>query len=256
MIKFVFLAATFLGTISVNTDHRLSNNPLLQPTRMQQKHASQNMDNTLTPAEKKAGCTLLFDGTSLNGWRMYKDNPSGNWVAEEGTLHCLGNKGEKGGKPGNLITDDQFENFDLSADWKLTPQGNSGILYMVTEQYNQPYLSGPEYQILDDKNFPEKIESWQMTGANYAMNPPTSIPTKPIGEWNHTRIVVNKGHVQHWLNGVKVVEYDLWTDQWKKNKANGKWKDAEGYGMSKTGHICLQDHGSEIWFKNLKIKKL
>jgi Domain of Unknown Function (DUF1080) len=213
-------------------------------------------DNTLTAAEKKEGYQLLFNGTSKDGWRMYQNKPSNSWVAENGTLHCLGNAVDKTDKRGNLITNNKYENFDLSIDWKLTPKGNSGILYMVTEEFKEPYLSGPEYQLIDDKNFPEKLENWQTTGANYAMDPPTSYPAHAIGEWNHTRIVVNKGHVQHWLNGVKVVEYDLWTDTWKKHKAEGKWKDAEGYGKSKSGHICLQDHGSEIWFKNIKLKKL
>jgi hypothetical protein len=119
---------------------------------------------------------------------------------------------------------EQYADFELELDWKLAPQGNSGILYHVTEEYPTSYLSGPEYQLIDDEHFPEKLEDWQKTGANYAMNPPASIPTKPIGSWNHTRIVVNKGHVEHWLNGVKVVEYRFWTDEWKKRKAEGKWK--------------------------------
>jgi hypothetical protein len=155
-----------------------------------------------------------------------------------------------------MITNDQFENFDLSIDWKISPKGNSGIMYMVTEEYPTAYLSGPEYQVIDDDNFPEKLEDWQKTGANYAMDPAPTAEPNPVGQWNHTRILVNKGHVEHWLNGKKVVDYDLWTDEWKNKKMNGKWKDAAGYGLSKKGHIALQDHGSEAWFKNIKIKEL
>ncbi|GAC1423729.1 MAG: DUF1080 domain-containing protein [Flavisolibacter sp.] len=210
-------------------------------------------ENSLSKNEKVQGWKLLFDGKTKQGWRNYQNKAGDSWVAENNTLHC---RGKEQKIRNNLITQKQYENFDLSLDWKIAPQGNSGVLYMVTEQYKEPYLSGPEYQLLDDKNFPEKLENWQLTGANYAMNPPLSDATKPAGSWNHTRIMVNNGHVEHWLNGVKVVAYDLWTEEWKNNKSKGKWKDAEGYGMSKKGHICLQDHGSEIWFKNIKIKEL
>ena len=146
-----------------------------------------------------------------------------------------------------------YENFILSLDWKIAPQANSGILYMVTEEFPASYQSGPEYQLIDDQGYPEKIADWQKTAANYAMDPPMMDATHLAGEWNHTVIKVNKGHVEHWLNGKKVVEYDLWTDTWKQHKANGKWKDTNGYGMSKKGHIALQDHGGEAWFKNISI---
>jgi Domain of Unknown Function (DUF1080). len=213
-------------------------------------------DNNLTNAEKKEGYLLLFDGKTMNGWRTYQNKPSDSWVVNNGTLYCKGSATNKSDKRADLITNDQFENFDLSLDWKISPQGNSGIIYMVTEQYPASYLSGPEYQIIDDNNFPEKLENWQKTAANYAMNPAPAAVPNPVGEWNHTRIVVNNGHVEHWLNGKKVVEYELWTDEWKKNKMAGKWKDAPGYGQSKRGHIALQDHGSEAWFKNIRIRQL
>jgi hypothetical protein len=208
----------------------------------------------LTTQERKEGWKILFDGKSTKGWRTYQNKPADSWVAEDETLHCQGK--DKAKVRGNLITNDQYENFELSIDWKLTPYGNSGILYLVSEQYKEPYLSGPEYQIIDDKGYPEKLQDWQTTGANYAMDPPKTNAAKPIGEWNHTVIIVNKGHVEHWLNNIKVVEYNLWTDEWKKHKMEGKWKDAPGYGSNKKGHICLQDHGSEIWFKNIKLREL
>jgi hypothetical protein len=201
------------------------------------------------------GWRSLFDGKTLNGWRIYQNKPSTDWKVSDGTIYCMGNKNEAS-THADLITNDQFENFELSLEWKIAPQGNSGILYMVTEEYQTSYLSGPEYQIIDDKGYPQKLEDWQHTAANYAMDPAPTAEPKPVGEWNETRIIVNKGHVQHWLNGKKVVEYDLWTDDWKQKKLAGKWKDAAGYGMSKKGHLALQDHGSEAWFRNIKIREL
>jgi hypothetical protein len=218
--------------------------------------AMEPVANTLTEAEKTAGWKLLFNGTSLDGWRIYKGKESNTWGVVDGTLHCTGSTTDKSDMRGDLITNDQYENFELETDWKIAPQGNSGILYLVTEEYDAPYMSGPEYQLIDDENFPEKLEDWQKSGANYAMNPPSKLAARPVGEWNHTKIVVNKGHVEHWLNGEKVVDTEMWTDEWQKNKTTGKWKDYKGYGVAKKGHICVQDHGSEIWFKNFKIREL
>jgi hypothetical protein len=211
--------------------------------------------NEMTTTET-AGYTSLFDGQTLAGWRTYQNKPADSWTVKDGTLYCKGSTTDKSDRRADLITTGQYENFDLSLDWKISPQGNSGIMYLVTEEFPAAYLSGPEYQIIDDNNFPEKLEDWQKTGANYAMDAAPTAKPKPVGEWNHTRIVVNNGHVEHWLNGDKVVDYQLWTDEWKQKKTTGKWKDAAGYGVSKKGHVALQDHGSEAWFKNIKIKEL
>lgn len=210
--------------------------------------------NDMTTNEK--GYTSLFDGQTMAGWRMYQNKPADSWTVKEGMLYCKGSTTDKSDRRADLITTGQYENFDLSLDWKISPQGNSGIMYLVTEEYPAAYLSGPEYQLIDDVNFPEKLEDWQKTGANYAMDPAPAARPNPAGEWNHTRIVVNNGHVEHWLNGAKVVDYQLWTDEWKQKKTGGKWKDAAGYGLSKKGHIALQDHGSEAWFKNIRIREL
>jgi Domain of Unknown Function (DUF1080) len=213
-------------------------------------------DNSLSKEEKEQGYKLLFDGKTMNGWRTYQNKPTESWSVDSGTLHCKGSAANYGAITADLITKDQYENFDLTVDWKISPRGNSGILYMVTEDSAYSHLSGPEYQIIDDKNFPEKLEDWQLTAANYAMDPAPAAVPNPVGEWNHTRIVVNKGHVEHWLNGKKVVEYELYSDDWKKKKMAGKWKDVASYGQSKKGHITFQNHGSEAWFKNIKIKEL
>ncbi|HEY8920877.1 MAG TPA: DUF1080 domain-containing protein [Chitinophaga sp.] len=212
--------------------------------------------NVLTDAEKADGWQLLFNGQNLDGWHIYKGKTSNSWVAENGTLHCLGSEKDKSDKRADLTSDGTYDNFELQADWKLAPKGNSGIIYLASEEFDAAYKSGPEYQLIDDENFPEKLEGWQKTGANYAMGDPLVAAAKPIGEWNQARIIVNKGHVEHWLNGQKTAEYTIGSPEWKKAKETGKWKDAKGYGATKKGHIDLQDHGSEIWFKNIKIKEL
>jgi hypothetical protein len=214
-------------------------------------------DNQLTQNETQQGWKLLFDGNSLNGWRTYKNEP-GSWNVQGGML-CSERSGDN--QHADLITNDMFENFEFSIDWKISPKGNSGIMYLVTEQFDNTYQSGPEYQLIDDDGFTGQIEEYQKTSANYAMQAPTVKAVNPPGTWNTTKIVVNKGHVEHWLNGKKVVEYELWSDEWKKQKAAGKWKDEAGYGASKTGHIALQSAHSnidktDICFKNIKIKLL
>jgi hypothetical protein len=213
------------------------------------------MDNTLTAKEKKEGWKLLFDGKTLNGWRPYLHNTTATWIAEDGTLKGLGKGSDS---TGYIISEDQFENFELKLDWKIASQGNSGILYMVVEDpaYKTPYATGPEYQVIDERGWPEPLQEWQKTGANYGMHVAQNKELKPVGEWNTAEILVNNGHVEHWLNGIKVVEYDLWTDEWKALVAAGKWKDYPAYGLSKKGHLALQDHGSNVWYKNIKIREL
>jgi Domain of Unknown Function (DUF1080) len=219
--------------------------------------ASAQKDNTLTDAEKKDGWKLLFDGKTLNGWKMYQNKTADCWGAKDGELYCKGSTTDKSDLRADIITAEQYENYELSVDWKIAPGGNSGIIYNATEEYPASYQSGPEYQLIDDEGFSGgKLEDWQKTGADYAMYTATSRPTKPIGEYNTSKIVVKGAHREYWLNGVKVVEFEAWSDDWNKRKSVGKWKDTPGYGMAKKGYICLQDHGSGVWFKNIKIRKL
>ena len=210
-------------------------------------------DNTLSKQEKKEGWKLLFDGTTMNGWRKYQNKEADDWDIKNGELYC---KVEGVKKRVDLITNDIYENFELQIDWKIAPKENSGIIYMVTEDNGATYESGPEYQLIDDVGYPGKLSDKQLSGANYDMQAPNAKVAKPAGEFNHTKIVVNKGHVEHWLNGTKVVEYELWSAEWQKQKENSKWKNVKPYGMSKSGHIALQDHGGGIAFKNIKIKPL
>ena len=216
----------------------------------------QPKDNVLSQSEKKSGWKLLFDGKTLNGWRMYQNIATECWGINNGELYCKGDNNEENKLRADIITTEQYDNFELSVDWKIDPESNSGIMYQVTEQYEKPYLSGPEYQIIDDIGFPQKLEDWQMTGADYAMYTASSRPTKPIGQYNTSRIIVKGAHQEYWLNNVKVVDFEAFTPDWENRKATGKWKIAPDYGIAKKGYICLQDHGGGVWFKNIKIRKL
>ncbi|GAA4314749.1 DUF1080 domain-containing protein [Compostibacter hankyongensis] len=210
--------------------------------------------NQLSDQEKSDGWQLLFNGQNLDGWRGYKNGATTAWEAMNGTLHCDGHK--KDAPAVDLITNDEYQSFELSLAWKISPASNSGIMFHVNEKYPTSSVSGPEFQIIDDEGWPGKLEDWQHTGCNYAMQLPTSRPVKAVGEWNTTRIVVNGAHVEHWLNGEKILEYEMWSPEWEKQKASGKWKDHPEYGMSKSGHIALQYHGGDVWFRDIKLKKL
>jgi hypothetical protein len=211
--------------------------------------------NTLTRQEQADGWQLLFDGKTTNGWRGFKMEalPDG-WQVMDGNLVTLGKGGDLGG---DIVTTSQFEDFDLYLEWAISEGGNSGIFFNVLEgDYPTIYATGPEYQLIDDVGFPEKLAEWQKTGANYAMHNPENVVLNPVGEFNSSRILVKDGHVTHWLNGNKVVEYDLWTDDWKERLVVGKWNTYPGYGLARNGFIGLQDHGSYIRFRNIKIKDM
>ncbi len=212
--------------------------------------------NVLTPEEKKEGWQLLFNGKDLSGWKGYNmDTVPDNWGVEDDCMVCLGKGSDKSG---DIITVDEFADFDLRLEWKISPGDNSGIFYHVVErpEYHTAYATGPEYQLIDQLGWKGKLADWQTTGANYAMDPPQHPRIKPALEWNTAEIVVKGPHVVHYLNGAKVVEYDLWTDAWKEKVKKCKWKDYPAYGLAKKGHIGLQDHGSKIWFRNIRIKAL
>ncbi len=209
----------------------------------------------LTSTEKANNWQLLFDGKTTKGWRNFKkDKVSDGWIVQDGNLIALGKGGDLGG---DIITDREFDDFELKLEWKISEGGNSGIFYHVLEDgFPTVYASGPEYQLLDNIGFPHKLEDWQMAAANYAMHPASNVKLKPIDQYNSTRIIVNGSHVEHWLNGVKVLEFEQWTDDWKNKVGACKWKDHPGYGMAKKGHIGLQDHGDTVWFRNIKIREI
>ncbi len=215
-------------------------------------------DNKLTTQEAEEGWVLLFDGESLDGWRDYHgEGIASPWKAEKGSLTALGQGSDS---TGYIVSENQYENFILTFDWKISEGGNSGILYHVVErpEYKVPYVTGPEYQVIDDIGFPEELEEWQKAGADYAMyvcdNDKKQV--KKAGSWNTSKIVFDNGHVEHWLNGEKVLEFEAWTDDWFERKSSGKWDFAPEYGLARSGHLALQDHGSRVWYKNMKLKEL
>ncbi len=212
--------------------------------------------NTLTDAEIQAGWQLLFDGKTTDGWHTYGKETATGWEVKNGELIALGKGGDIGG---DIVSDEQFSDVEWSLEWKLSPEGNSGLFYHVqedTSQYGAVYYTGPEYQLIDDDHFPEPLQDWQKTGANYAMHLATSRPTNPIGEWNHSRILVDGGHVEHWLNGTKIVDFEAWTPEWQQRKDTSKWKDYPDYGRFRAGRLALQDHGNQIWFRSIKGRRL
>ena len=206
--------------------------------------------NVLTPEEKAAGWKLLFDGTTTNGWRGFKksDVPAG-WVAQGGELRRVA-------PGGDLITKEQFQNFELAFDWKIGYGGNSGVMYHVTEDAGETYETGPEYQLLDDPHYPDGKSLLTSAGSDFGIYPVTERMAKPANVWNTSRIVVNGAHVEHWLNGVKAVEYELWSPDWKQRVANSKFHAWPNYGLAKQGYIALQDHEFPVAFRNIKIRVL
>jgi hypothetical protein len=215
-------------------------------------NAQQNRINTLSDQEKAEGWKLLFNGENFKGWRTFQGKEISGWKVIDGVLNNSGVGSDHGG---DIITKKKYRNFELSLEWKVASKSNSGIFYHVNEKVGKAiYESGPEYQLIDDKGWPDKIHENQYSGANYGMNAPMNAEVKELGQWNQTRIIVNGTHVEHFLNGVKVVDYHLWDADWKTRKEQGKWKDYPFYGMATNGNIGLQDHGGLAQFRNIKIK--
>jgi hypothetical protein len=209
--------------------------------------------NQLTAAEKAAGWKLLFDGNTTQGWHSLKKQsfPATGWVVEDGWLHCLGQKG------GDVLSDAEFEQFELVWEWRLEVAGNSGVKYFVLETRGSPI--GHEYQMLDDERHPDgKLgEGKRVAAAFYdVLKPSVKTPTKPMGEINQSRVLVKGNHVEHWLNGVKVLEYECGSEALKAAVAQSKFKTVTGFGERVKGHILLQDHGANVWFRNVKIRDL
>ena len=205
-------------------------------------------------AEETAMADTSWQELGADHWRRYKGEgiPEAWQVSEDGTLHFSGE-----GEGGDIITVEQYENFELELEWKISPAGNSGIMFRVSEEHDYPWRTGPEYQILDNDAHPDAREGADRhAGANYDMHAPSVDVVNPVGDWNQARIVVDGAKVEHWLNGEMIVSYELWSDDWKASIAESKWIDMPDYGLTRVGHICLQDHSDPVWFRNIRIRSL
>jgi hypothetical protein len=214
----------------------------------------EDMHNMLTEEEKTSGWTLLFDGKSLNGWHSFNRDAAVGWSVEDGVLT---NNAEEAV---DLVTDEQYGNFELMFEWKVPENGNSGLMYRVveSEEYEQPWNTGPEYQLLDDhsEELQKSLKPSQFAASNYDMQAPSKSVSNPTGEWNQARLVVNGNHVEHWLNGEKVVEYELGSDAWQKQVDNSKWKDYPDYGKASQGYLAFQGDHTKVWLRDIKIREL
>jgi hypothetical protein len=194
--------------------------------------------------------TPLFDGQTSAGWRGYRQErcPPG-WQVVDGALARMA-------EAGDLVTLEEFRDFELEFEWRLAPGGNSGVMFHVTEEHDAPWESGPEYQLLDDAAHRVGLDLRTSAGSNYAMHAPLPGAARPAGEWNQARLLVRGAHVEHWLNGRRVVQYELWSEDWERRVSECKWKDHPDYGRARRGRIALQDHGDPVAFRNLRIRRL
>ena len=197
--------------------------------------------------------TYLFDGTGTGSLRGYKKDafPDKSWKLEDGALHALPNVERV-----DLITKEKYDNFELRFEWKIAPAGNSGVMYRVSEEFEEPWHTGPEYQVLDDKEHVEGKIPDKSAGSLYAILPPGAKTLVPVGKFNKSRIVVKGTKVEHWLEKAKILEYDLASTQVKDLIAKSKFADKPRFAKEKSGHIVFQHHGQEVWFRDIKIKKL
>lgn len=206
--------------------------------------------NMLTASERAAGWRLLFDGRTTDGWRGYRQPsmPAG-WQVVDGAL-------TRTAEAGDIITTQKFRNFELSLEWKVAPGGNSGIFYRASEDDDAIYWNAPEMQVLDDARHPDGKSRLTAAGSDYGLYEAPAGVVKPAGEWNEARIIVNGRHVEHWLNGVRMLQYELWSPDWEMRVRGSKFAPHPHYGRNPEGYIGLQDHGDWVAYRNIRIRVL
>ena len=206
----------------------------------------------------QSGWVKLFDGQTTTGWHNYGKTTVGNrWKVEDGTLHFDPKAAKNEG--GDLVTDKEYGNFHLKLEWKVAPKSNSGIIMFIHEEpakYHQTYSTGIEMQVLDDNNHPDGKITKHRSGDLYDLIKSSSEPVKAVGEWNKVEVISNNGKLDFMLNGVKIVSTTMWDENWKNLIAGSKFAKWENFGTFKSGKIALQDHGDEVWYRNISIKEL
>jgi hypothetical protein len=209
--------------------------------------------NTLSDAEKREGWKLLFDGKTTQGWRGFKkpDFPAKGWEIHDGVLQCVANA-----RGGDIITEETFDDFELSWEWMIPKGANNGVKYFITEDRNQAV--GHEYQMIDDPSARESADGGKRSTAAFydVLAPGKNKPLKPAGEWNKSRVVVRGNHVEHWLNGKEILAYELGSPEVKDAIADSKFKNVAGFGTHIKGHILLTEHHDEANYRDIKIRPL
>ncbi|MEO6223263.1 MAG: DUF1080 domain-containing protein [Vicinamibacterales bacterium] len=201
--------------------------------------------------QKPGEWVSLFEGKSISQhWRGFKEKGvPDSWKMEDGAITRVA-------AGPDLVSREQYANFEFEWEWRLPEGGNSGVMYRVSENAERTYHTGPEYQLLDNARHPDGKDPKTSTAADYALHAPTHDMSKPIGEWNQSRLVVNDAHVEHWLNGMKVVEFELWTPEWTALVKKSKFNEFKDWGMNKTGHLVLQQHDARVQYRNLRVRRL
>lgn len=253
------LALLLAGTVLVSCNNSSSDKKKENDTT---QAVTEMKAATLTDEQKGEGWQLLFDGQTTKGWHKYGNKPVGTaWKIADGTLYLDTTVKEnwqiKDG--GDIISDEEFENFHLKLEWKIAKDGNSGIIFYIhedTAQYKWPWMTGPEMQVLDNNGHPDAKIIKHRAGDLYDLISCSKETVKPAGEWNLAEIRSENGKLDLFLNGENVVSTTLWDENWKKLVAGSKFKEWPGFGTYKKGKIGLQDHGNTVWYRNIMIKKL
>jgi len=243
------IACSSIVIISCNSQNDKSNSETMQN------------DSTKMSQTNNDGWISLFDGTTTKGWHKYGGGAVGSgWKIQDGSIF-LDTTVEVNGKRdgGDIVTDEEFENFDLKLEWKIAKNGNSGIMFCVhedTTKYKYPFETGPEMQVLDNEGHPDGKIKKHRAGDLYDLVSCSKETVKPVGEWNQVEIKLLNGKLDFYLNGENVVSATMWDDNWNKLVAGSKFKTMPGFATFKKGHIDLQDHDCMVWFRNIMIKKL